>query len=95
MDERFNLIAQMRSSSQSVPTNIVEGNARKSRAEQKHFLNIALASLEELHYQYHLCFRLKYINEAVRSDAFSRIHRTSYLLTRFTSAIREHTGVSS
>jgi len=94
-DERFNIVAQMRRSAQSVPTNIVEGNARRSKAEHKNFLDIALASLEELHYQYHLCSRLQYINEIVLSEAFTRIQKTSYLLTRFRSAIHDGSPVSS
>lgn len=94
-DERYNLIAQMRSSAQSVPTNIVEGNARKHRGEQIQFFNIASASLEELHYQYHLSSRLGYIDNPTLTTAHNHIHRISYLLMRFTSALRGHKEVSS
>lgn len=41
--ELYGLVSQMRRASFSIPTNIVEGYARKSRKEFKQFVNIALA----------------------------------------------------
>lgn len=87
VDERFCLVQQMRKSSYSVPTNIVEGNARKSGDDRRHFMIMALASLEELHYQYSLALRLKYIDEATFQIADDRIMRVSYLLHKFHDAI--------
>ena len=85
--EQFGLTAQMRRSSYSVPMNIVEGNMRQTPADRSHFFVIALSSLEELHYQYHLAHRLKYINEEIYREADDRIQRVSYLLVRFKSAV--------
>ncbi len=84
--ERYNLIDQMRRSAYSIPTNIVEGNARWTAKDKRHFFTIALASLEELHYQYSLAFRLKYFNKEVFCDAENYIGRVSYLLRQLRSS---------
>lgn len=49
-EERYGLVSQMRRSAISIPTNIVEGNKRRSRKEYLYFLNLAHASLEETKY---------------------------------------------
>jgi|SRR3972149_3884111 len=48
--EIWGLTSQMRRSAISVPANIVEGSARKSRNEYLQFLYIAISSLTELSY---------------------------------------------
>jgi four helix bundle protein len=47
-DEKFGLVAQMRRAAVSVPSNIAEGQARKTTGEFKQFLGIAQGSLAEL-----------------------------------------------
>jgi four helix bundle protein len=51
-EEKFGLVAQLRRSSASVPTNIVEGNQRFSTKEYLHLLSVARGSLAET--EYHL-----------------------------------------
>jgi four helix bundle protein len=81
-DERFALVQQMRRSSYGIPMCIVEGNSRKTVKDRQNFFTMALASLEELHYQYSLALRLKYINQVIFEKAEDHIKRTSFLLRK-------------
>lgn len=60
-EEIYGLTSQMQRAAVSVPSNIVEGCARESHIEYVRFLDIAFASLRELHYQFRLCYRLEYL----------------------------------
>jgi len=66
-DEMYGLTSQMRRSAVSVPSNIVEGCARESQTEFLRFLEIAFASLRELHYQSSLlpCFPLSVLPDVI------------------------------
>lgn len=84
-EEKYSLVSQMRRSSYSVPTNIAEGNARRTKAEKVRFLDIAIASLEELHYQGLLARDLSYIPKKKFEEMDQHVGRVGYLLhkTRF------------
>ena len=88
VDERYRLVNQMCKSAYSVPMNIAEGNAKRSFKEKARFFEIALGSLEELHYQYFLCRDLGYLSQKDFSDAESQIIRVSYLLTKLRAAFQ-------
>ena len=60
-EEIYGLISQLRRSALSVPTNIVEGYARKGKNELKQFLSIALGSLAETEYLLDFAFGLGYL----------------------------------
>jgi four helix bundle protein len=62
--ERFELSPQLRRAAYSVPSNIVEGIARRHRREAIRFFDIASASLSELGYGLHASARLGYITTA-------------------------------
>ena len=48
--EQFGITSQLRRAALSVPTNLVEGHARKGRREFKQFIGVALGSLAEVEY---------------------------------------------
>ena len=87
-EEKFALCQQMRKSSYGVPMCIVEGNSRKTAKDRKNFITMAIASAEELHYQYSLALRLEYIDTATFEKADDHIKRLSYLLHKFRNAIQ-------
>jgi four helix bundle protein len=58
--ETFGLAAQMRGAAVSIPSNIAEGQARRSSKEFLRFLSHALGSLAELETQLELAKRLEY-----------------------------------
>lgn len=62
-EETFGLSSQIRRSAISIPSNISEGHARKSKKEFTQFLYIAYGSSAELETQIQLAFDLKYINK--------------------------------
>jgi four helix bundle protein len=86
--EKFGLVTQMRKSSYSVPTNIAEGNTRRTNKDKSHFFIIALGSLEELHYQCTLARDLEYITKEDFDKVDDHIQRTSFLLTKLKSAFQ-------
>src|SRR3989338_6603087 len=63
-EERFGVIAQLRRAAVSVPTNLVEGQARRGTRELKQFASIALGSLAEVEYLLGFAHQEGYMTEA-------------------------------
>ena len=61
-EEQFALTSQMRRSAISIPSNIAEGQSRKSFREFSNFLSIARGSLAELETQLYICEKLNYLS---------------------------------
>ncbi|MEW6087242.1 MAG: four helix bundle protein [bacterium] len=80
--EIFGLTSQIRRAVLSIPTNIVEGYARRSKKELTHFINIALGSLAETEYLLDFSRRLAYIKSDI-SEVERLIEEVGRLLWSF------------
>jgi four helix bundle protein len=58
--EKYGLTAQLRSSADSVSSNIAEGEGRDTRAQRLYFLGVARGSLYELHSRLTMAKRVGY-----------------------------------
>jgi four helix bundle protein len=64
LEERYGLTSQMRRAAVSIPSNIAEGQGRRSSDDEfVRYLQIALGSLCELETQMELALRLKLLTE--------------------------------
>lgn len=86
-EERFALADQTRRSALSVPTNIVEGQARNSSKDFIRFLIIARSSLEELRYLLIVALDLKYIKQNNYQKTESLAQEISIMLNKLISKI--------
>ncbi len=83
--EQFGLTSQVRRSAASVPTNIIEGQARQYKKEFVQFLYISKGSLEETNYHLFLSKELGYISEddyKMLSELCTRIKMMLYKLIK-------------
>jgi four helix bundle protein len=78
--ERFGLIAQIRRSAVSIPSNIAEGHARASTRDFLRFLSIARGSLAELETQLIIANRLGYLPERLQDDFLAQTDELSRML---------------
>ena len=62
-DEKFGLSSQMRRAAISIPSNIAEGQQRKSSKDFMHFLSIARGSKGELQTQLYISYKLKLLSK--------------------------------
>ena len=79
-DELFGLTNQLRRAAVSVASNIVEGSARKSKADYVHFLFMAYGSSCEIEYQLSLAFRLGYLDQTHYEPLHAKSIETSKTL---------------
>ena len=79
-NEAFGLTSQLRRAAVSVVANIVEGSARPSEKDYRHFLSVAFASLRELGYLLDLSVRLGLLPKDQAEPVLTRQNETALLL---------------
>jgi four helix bundle protein len=80
-DERFGLIAQMRRAAVSVPSNIAEGQARRTTGEFLQFISQAEGSLAELDTQALLSVQLGFCKTTDTTEVSGLITELQKMLT--------------
>ena len=86
-EELFGLISQMKRSSSSIPTNIVEGAGRKGDKDFCRFLYIAFGSANEIEYQIILSKDLDYMDNETASGLFFKIEEIKKMLNKLISTL--------
>jgi four helix bundle protein len=81
--EQYGLTSQLRRASVSIPSNIAEGHARKTRREMQRFANIAKGSLAELETQLIIAGELKFLTD----DALRKLLRMAEEESRMLSGL--------
>ena len=85
--EQFALTNQVRRSASSVPTNIIEGQARQYKKEFIQFLYIAKGSAEETNYHLFLAKELGYLSEGEYDDLFELCKRVKMMLFKLIKSL--------
>lgn len=85
--EEYNLKSQMRRAVVSVALNIAEGKSRQSAKDCAHFLNISIASLNEVEACLSICEELSFIkqNEEIHEKCKVLIYRINALKSKIYS----------
>ena len=88
-DEKYGLALQLRRAAVSIPTNIVEGNARSHRREYIQFCHIARGSIAEVKYLMHVCVRLQFLPLAEYELLYRRYDQLGKLLQAMINRLQE------
>jgi four helix bundle protein len=79
-EEKFGIVAQMRRAAISVPSNIAEGQARRTTGEFIQFLSHAEGSVAELDTQLILSIELKFCGNVAADASFALISEIRRML---------------
>ena len=80
-EELYHLSSQMRRAAVSIPSNIAEGQSRKSSKEFANFLSIAQGSKAELETQLLICNRLHYLTKDDTAPAMDLLTEVGKMIT--------------
>ncbi len=87
-EERFGIVSQMQRASISIPSNIAEGAARKTRKEFIQFLYTTRGSVSELDTQLEICLRLHYLTPQQYKELQDRLDEISKMLNGLISSLK-------
>ena len=87
LEERFGLIAQMRRAAVSIPSNIAEGEGRRTRGEYLNQLSIAHGSIRELETQLMIAERLGMLAGQAMASGLAQAAEVGRLVTGLANSI--------
>ncbi|MGB7623517.1 MAG: four helix bundle protein [Terriglobia bacterium] len=91
-DEMYGLTSQLRRAAVSVPSNIAEGQGRKSTNEFLHHLSIAHGSLREVETQVHIAARLGYLGANQKNDLLDMAAEVGRLINGLYNALNRRSA---
>lgn len=86
-EEMYNLSGQMRRAAVSIPSNIAEGQQRKSSKEFVNFLSIARGSKAELQTQLYICYKLQFFSKEQIKPALSLLSEIGKMLSKLMETV--------
>ena len=90
--EQFGLTAQLRKAASSVPSNLVEGANRISRAEYRSFAGVARGSAGEAGYHLLLAMDLGYVSRETGEQMRADYARVAQMLTNLIKSLGGEKG---
>ena len=87
VEERYGITAQIRKAGISIPSNIAEGEGRRSRKEFRHFLFISLGSLMEVETQILISDALGYFKPDQAAKLMARTAEVGRLLNGLSKSL--------
>ena len=93
--ERYGLVQQIRKSSVSIPSNISEGQGRRTTGDFIHFLSNAEGSLCELDTQLIISIRLRMATKAGLNQIFLKMVEVRRMLSRLRRALEKRRQVTN
>ena len=88
-EEKFGLASQMQRAAVSVPSNIAEGQGRKSTRAYTNHLSIAFGSLMELETQIQIALRLAYAAEDDATQLLAKTNDVSKMLSALKNSLNK------
>ena len=91
-EEKYGLSDQMRRAAVSIPSNIAEGQRRRSQKDFHHFLAMADGSCAELETQLLIAVKLNMLTDDEIADAMDSIDAIERMLNSLMSSLRSSTN---
>jgi four helix bundle protein len=86
-EEIYGLTSQLKQAAISIPSNIAEGQGRKSTREFLHHLSIAYGSLMEVETQILIAVRLEYLSQQYANQIIERTAEIGRLINGLSNAL--------